>query len=95
MDSVNFTNLVMYVVIGILSLLLIRKGEYVTGIALGTLALHGLIFNGVYIYRDQTMETCPPVCGLQHWSSVLRLHGLVAIVTSMLYRLFVKRYIVV
>jgi hypothetical protein len=88
MDAVNFTNIVLYVVIGVLSIKLWRKGEVVPAIALGTLALHGFVFNGFYIYRDIVWETCPTVCGLQQWSSALRLHALLAIATSMAYRIW-------
>lgn len=90
MDAVNFLNLGLYLLIGVLSIGLVRKGEWVTAIALGSLALHGLAFNAVYIYRDAFWASCPPMCGLQEWSSVIRMHGLLAIVTAMLYRLFVK-----
>lgn len=90
MDGINFLNIGLYILIGVLSIFLFKKGEWVPAIALGTLALHGMIYNGVYIYRDITWVSCPPSCGLQDWSSVLRLHGLLAIVTSMLYRLAVK-----
>ena len=87
MDLINFFNIALYITIGVLSYQLWKKGENVCAVALGSLALHGLLFNGVYIYRDILWETCPPQCGLQHWSSALRLHGLSAIVTSMMYRL--------
>jgi hypothetical protein len=90
MDAFNFTNLVLYVLIGIFSILLFRKGEWVPAIALGTLALHGIAFNAVYIYRDLFWATCPPQCGLQEWTKILRIHGSIAILTSMLYRLYVS-----
>jgi len=91
MDLTNWFNIVAYILIGFFSLKLLRKGELVTAITLGSLALHGLLFNGVFLYRDIYWESCPPVCGLQHWSAAIRLHALVAILTSMIYRLYVDK----
>jgi len=89
MDLINFINLTLYLSIGILSIVLWKKGEVVCAIALGTLSIHGLLFNGIYIFRDVTWVACPPMCGLQEWSAALRLHGLLAIVTAMMYRILV------
>ena len=92
MDYTNFFNIVAYAIIGFFSLKLLKqKGEIVTAIALGALALHGLLFNGVFLYRDLLWDSCPPVCGLQHWSAALRLHALVAIITAMIYRLYADK----
>lgn len=90
MDFANAINAALYVAIGFFAILLARKGEWVTALALGTLALHGFAFNAVYVYRDLYWEACPPLCGLQEWTKILRMHALLAIVTSMLYRLYVK-----
>jgi hypothetical protein len=90
MGGVNILNDILYVAIGCFAILLARKGEWVTAISLGALALHGFAFNAVYVYRDLYWETCPPLCGLQEWSPILRMHALIAILTSMLYRLYVK-----
>ena len=89
MELINFVNIALYFIVGYLSIKLWRQGEIVCALALGTLAIHGLIFNGVYIYRDIVWSECPPLCGLQAWSPALRLHGLLAIVTSMVYRVYV------
>jgi hypothetical protein len=91
MDLINVINLLLYLTIGGLTIILAKRGEWVTAIALGTLALHGIVFNGVYIYRDLYWEACPPLCGLQEWSGIIRLHGLFAIITSMVYRLYVPK----
>lgn len=90
MDLINFINIGLYIAIAVLSVILYRKGLPAPAIILGTLALHGFIFNGVYVYRDLLWETCPPVCGLQHWSTALRMHSLIAIVLTMLYRVMVR-----
>ena len=87
MDAVNWFNFACYIVIGVLSVVLWRKGWPVPAIILGTVCLHGIAFNAVYIYRDVTLATCPPVCGLQDWSSTLRTHSLLAILTAMVDRI--------
>lgn len=90
MDIINFLNIALYIAIFALSIVLARKGLVAPAIILGSLAIHGFIFNGVYIYRDAIWETCPPVCGLQSWSAALRMHSLIAIVITMLYRVYVR-----
>jgi len=89
MDAINFLNIALFIVIGIFSILLVRKGEWVAAITLGALAFHGLVFNAVYAYRDVMWASCPPMCGLQNWSAALRTHSLLSIITVMLYRIFV------
>lgn len=87
MDAVNWTNFAYYLIMGVLCVILWRQGWRVPAIILGTLCLHGIAFNIVYIYRDAVWDTCPPVCGLQNWSSVLRTHSLLAILTAMVDRI--------
>jgi hypothetical protein len=87
MDIVNFTNVVLYLAIGALAVLLCRRGAWVLAVPLLALTLHGLAFNVVYLYRDLAWATCPPQCGLQEWSPILRLHGLLAIITCAVARL--------
>lgn len=85
--SVHIVNIICYVLILLFSIKLYTKlHEEVSAVALGMLGVHGLIFNVVYFYRLLTWESCPPVCDLQTWSIVIRMHALLAIVTTMLYR---------
>jgi len=90
MDLINFINIGLYITIAVLSVVLYKKGLTAPAIILGTLAIHGFIFNGVYIYRDLVWVTCPPQYGLQNWSTALRMHSLIAIVLTMLYRVMVR-----
>lgn len=90
MYPVNVFNLALYVLLGLILLWGRAKISPATMVVLGSLVLHGLLFNGVFIYRDLTWASCPPECGLQVWSYALRNHGLLAIIMTAITHLVKK-----
>jgi len=91
MDAVNLINLALYAAMLWLCVVLARRGYWPPAIIVGTMALHGLIYSGVYFYRTLIWDACPPFCGLGIWASSLRLHALIAILLGVLDRLWVPR----
>lgn len=90
MDALNILNILLYMLMIALCVVFARRKLWTPFVIIGSLALHGMVFNAVYIYRDLFWVSCPPLCGLQEWSPVLRMHALFAIVMGMIDRLYVS-----
>lgn len=83
--------LVLYIALLYLSWRLSKTHNAAASVIIGSLAIHGLMFYSVYVFRDFTWAECPPMCGLQNWSSTLRLHSVLSIILAVIDRLELSR----